>query len=262
MTITKPKLSNERLIISGDVIEHFQYERPYIYNTSGRPPAERTGQREKRKDNLARVRSEIRRLVECNHSRYGYEPVFLTFTYRRNETNVATANRDWTHFIERLNVYYKKKHHYLAVVEFQKRGAVHYHCIFFNIEPGVEDSERCGTQGCMAFELGNCNHGNHRRLAILWGHGYVDIERIRSAKNVGAYVCKYLNKAVTDPRLIGKKCYMTSHALLRPREYRNKTDIDRILLRGKLVVERKVEYESTHYKKVIITTYGNSRSDS
>jgi len=157
MTITKPKLSNERLIVSGDNYEHFIYENPYIYNTVGRPHfgySEKAKQ--KRGDNLAVVRNEIRRLVESNVSRHGYEPVFLTFTYERNETSVEVANADFKAFISRINYHHGKSYRYLSVVEFQDRGAVHFHCIFFNMDLEFERREKCGSKVCYAYRLGSC----------------------------------------------------------------------------------------------------------
>jgi len=123
----------------------------------------------------------------------------LTFTYADNMGDISQAWRDWHFFMRRMRARFGKLHT-LAVMEFQKRGAVHFHCIFFNLAPEVEQNERVT-----------------REIANLWGNGFVDIERIRSAKNVGAYVCKYLNKSADDPRLIGKKFFSCSVGLKRPK---------------------------------------------
>jgi len=236
------KLSRKRLIISGPTVELYEYAQPYSYNFA--PHAKRGGGndsafvRERRADNLAFVRMQIRRLVDANVRLMGYEPVFLTFTFAENITSVEDANKMFSDFIERLNFHYATKFRYLSVVEFQKRGAVHYHCIFFNMDLQIEENER-----------------NNRTIAKLWGHGFVDIERVRSAKRVGPYVCKYLDKAVHDERLRGKKAFFTSRGLIRPLLYRNETMIDNFLQSNRLVVEHTVEYDSIHYKKVLYTQY-------
>lgn len=249
------------MIVSGDVFELYQYENPYMYNSVGRIVSGGAKASARRADNLSYVRSEIRRLVECNYKNFGFEPVFLTFTYEQNETDLGRAWRDFTRFIERLNYAYNKKHRYLSVIEFQARGAVHFHCIFFNMSLDVERAERCPSHQCMAFRTGTCTHGNFRRVAILWGHGFVDIEAVRSAKAVAPYVSSYLDKTASDSRLVGQKAFATSRGLIHPREYRSEVDIDRILSRCKLKETHTTAYESSHYKAVTYTQYENqSRS--
>lgn len=256
MQIAKPKLSKKRLIVSGNILELYEYEIPFLYNTVGRTSvAMRDAARPRRADNLMNTRQEIRRLVECNYKEYGYQPVFLTFTYEQNETDLGRAWRDFTGFIERLNDAHQKKYKYLSVVEFQKRGAVHFHCIFFNMDLDIERAERCPAHSCMAFRLGACPHGPFRHLAILWRRGFVDIERVRSAKAVGPYVSSYLDKTASDSRLIGQKAFSTSRGLIRPREYRSEVDIDKILTKYMLKETHVAVYESSHYKTVKYTQY-------
>jgi len=243
MTKNHTRISTRRLIISGSAVELYTYGLPYAYNFA--PLRSSRGEQRKldcrRGDNLAFVRMQIRRLVNANLRTRGYEPVFLTFTFAENVCDVPTANKHFSDFIERLNYAFSKRHLYLAIVEFQKRGAVHYHCIFFNMAPEVEDRERA-----------------ERTVAKLWGHGFVDIERIRSARRVAPYVCKYLDKAVHDKRLLGKKAFFTSRGLLRPRLIRDEKRIDKFLAQSKLVLEHEVEYDSTHYQKVSYKTYART----
>jgi len=255
MQISKPKLSKKRLIVSGDILELYEYDLPYMYNSVGRTVSGGAKASARRADNLSYVRTEIRRIVECNYKLFGYQPIFLTFTYERNETYLGRAWGDFTRFIERLNYTYNKKHRYLSVVEFQERGAVHFHCIFFNMALDVESRERCGSDCCMAFRTGACMHGDFRRVAIIWGHGFVDIEAVRSAKAVGPYVSSYLDKTASDSRLVGQKAYATSRGLIHPREYRSEIDIDRIMGRCKLKETHTTAYESSHYKAVTYTQY-------
>jgi len=243
------KLSKKRLIVSGSTVELYQYGTPYSYNHAPFPSrgmsSRTTHELEARRDdNLWLVRAQIRRLVDANVKRYGYEPVFLTFTFAENITSVSVANKMFSDFIERLNYNYSTRFAYLTVVEFQKRGAVHYHCIFFNMPLHIEENER-----------------KERVIAKLWGHGFVDIERVRSARRVGPYVCKYLDKAVHDERLRGQKAYFTSRGLLRPRLYRDEERIDNFLNTHILDLEHSVEYVSKHYSKVSYKTY-NARSNS
>jgi len=196
----KAVLSHHRLTLSQTEVEFWEYTRGFLEHSREVPrhPRDENAKKPRRRDNMAKVRNTVRRLVNSNVTSYGFEAVFLTFTYRENQSDIDTAWSDWHAFMRRMKARYGNLK-YLAVMEFQKRGAVHFHTIFFNLPPTVEKNER-----------------KEREVAALWSHGFVDIERIRSAKNVGAYVCKYLNKSADDERLIGKKFFTTSRGLLRP----------------------------------------------
>lgn len=195
-------LSNFRLTFSETELEFWEYSHGFLEHArEARARGERSPKDHRRKDNLNSVRNSVRRLVNANVNRYGYNPCFLTFTYRENQSDVSLAWSDWHDFMRKMRGRFGTLHA-LSVMEFQKRGAVHFHCIFFNLSPEVERTER-----------------STRLIASLWGHGYVDIERVRSARNVGAYVCKYLNKSADDERLRGQKFYTTTRNLFRPIEF-------------------------------------------
>ncbi|WP_425589854.1 rolling circle replication-associated protein, partial [Pseudalkalibacillus sp. JSM 102089] len=82
---------------------------------------------------------------------------------------------------------------YLAVLEFQDRGAVHYHMM------------------C------NSPYVPQRDLLQLWrkggDDGGVDIRDIKQVDNVGAYMVKYMLKNTHDDRLQGNKAYLSSKGL-------------------------------------------------
>jgi len=200
----KAVLSNFRLTLSNTELEFWEYKRGFLAHAREASPRARSDSKDhsaRRLDNLNEVRNTVRRLVNSNVGQYGYEATFLTFTYANNQQDIDLAWSDWHAFARRFRARFGTVHS-LTVMEFQKRGAVHFHCIFFNLPPEVELRERTS-----------------REVAQLWGHGFVDIERVRSARNVGAYVCKYLNKSADDPRLRGKKFYSTTRNLIRPTEY-------------------------------------------
>jgi len=78
---------------------------------------------------------------------------------------------------------------YLAVPEFQKRGAVHYHLL-------------CKLP---FVEIG--------QIQAIWGQGFIKINKIDNVNNVGAYVSKYLSKDMFDERTFGKKKFFRSQTL-------------------------------------------------
>ena len=106
---------------------------------------------------------------------------------------------------------------YLAVPEFQKRGAVHYH-LLCNL-PFIEIAE----------------------LQELWGQGFVKINKIDDVNNVGAYVSKYLGKEM-DERTFGKKKFFRSQNL--------KQSVELLGYVAQKFVERFLSLLSPVYEKV------------
>jgi len=227
------------MIVSGSIVELYEYAFPFMYDTVGRVGISSDSvSTERRVDNLRYVRQEIRRVIECNYKNYGYEPIFLTLTFKENLQQVDLANREFKKFIQRLNNYYGRSFKYLAITEFQRRGAVHYHSIFFNMPLEIESQER-----------------RNRTVSKIWGNGFIDIERVRHAKAVAPYVSKYLEKSIMDKRLIGKKAYFTSRGLLRPKEIRNEAEINKKFSEYNLALKFESVYSSEHYKTIIYKQY-------
>ena len=137
---------------------------------------------------LRRTRREIRRLVNSNTQLNK----FLTLTFAENISDLKTTNYIFNKFVMRV-VYQFPDFEYLAVPEFQKRGAVHYH-LLCNL-PVVQVSD----------------------LQEIWGQGFIKINKIDNIDNVGAYVSKYLSKE-TDERNFGKKKFFRSQSLKTPDE--------------------------------------------
>ena len=78
------------------------------------------------------MRWEISRIIDCN---FDDNTKFMTLTFKDNIQDVKYTNVEFKKFIKRLNyyLYNEKKQNlkYLAVWEKQKRGAIHYHIIFW-----------------------------------------------------------------------------------------------------------------------------------
>lgn len=146
--------------------------------------------KQKMKFAVNRAKTEIRRLANSNPQLNK----FMTLTFAENITELKTANYLFNKFILRMSYKYAD-FEYLAVPEFQKRGAVHYHLIC-NL-PFVE------TDG----------------LQSMWRHGFVKINKIDSIKNVGAYISKYLGKDFLDTRTFGKKSFFARKLLKNQLKY-------------------------------------------
>jgi len=191
----KPYSVCQKLIISGSVIEHFCYEKPYwvgfprFVSNKARFAHFRLSRPQEviREDNVKRTRQRIRRLVNCNSDL----TKFLTLTFASNICDIAQANTFFNQFIKRLSRLYPNLK-YLAIPEYQKRGAVHYHILLNLPFVPVKDLEN------------------------IWGLGFIFINRIENVDNVGAYVCKYLGKENFDSRFFHKKKFFRSSNLLLP----------------------------------------------
>lgn len=141
------------------------------------------------------MRWEIARLVDCNFDR---STKFMTLTFKENEQDISYTNIEFNKFIKRLNYHlYKTKTQqlkYLAVWEKQKRGAIHYHIIFFAL-PFIKI----------------------KILQEIWGYGFVKLNKIDvdSQENRGRYVSKYFSKDL-ELKEHKKKAFFKSQNLKMP----------------------------------------------
>jgi hypothetical protein len=94
---------------------------------------------------------------------------FITLTIAENQQNLNIANHQFKKFIQRC-VWKYPDFKYCAVVEFQKRGAIHYHLA-------------CSLPYIDKIWLEKC-----------WGLGFTQIRRTRNVKDLGAYFSKHGTK--------------------------------------------------------------------
>lgn len=214
-----------KIIYSGDVVEIYEYDKGYLKgfennndNTGRKIGYKSDNYEEHRKQVLQRAKKNLRRLINANVGQYGKEftAKFLTLTFKDNVKDLDKANYEFEKFIKRLNYfcYGTKKANlkYTCVIEFQNRGAIHYHVIIYNI-PFVKAND----------------------IANVWGNGFIKINRIDDIDNVGAYVSEYLGQAekgqghdIEDDRLQGKKSYFSSRGLFKPIEITNKKIVEQV----------------------------------
>jgi len=152
----------------------------------------------KRKDSARSASVAFRRLVACNLGN-GEIPVLFTLTYAINQTDVRIGYRDLTSFIQSLRYKFGSEFRYVAVPEFQKRGAVHFHCLIWDFPKDILHSER-----------------QDRTIAKLWGHGFVDVYITDGNEKIAGYLAKYMSKAFLDGSLKSCKAYVGSRNLKRP----------------------------------------------
>jgi len=184
---------NKSLMIAGKYAEHIVYKKP-LYTHYGQPPPPRNNNA-KTENSLSRTRIRLFRLVSSNLDYTdGNQPTFCTLTYARNETDRKIAASELRLYHLRLSYFVRKHVRYIAIPEFQKRGAIHYHIIYFNLPyVPVETMSR-----------------------RIWGHGQIDIHLLSEVKNTSAYVAKYITKDTLDNRHKGHRILITSRGLKQP----------------------------------------------
>lgn len=235
--LAKPVSSTGKYIISGSIVEEYIYANPqarhllFDQTKSKGHGVRRTLTPEQEKDiqlrSAYRAKQQLRRLVDANFKEWKdpdgalYTQKFVTLTFKENLQDLEKANRYFTDFIKRLNWHvshdHKNRLKYVAVHEIQKRGAIHYHSVFFNL-PYIRND----------------------RIARIWDHGYIKVNKISSIKNVGAYLAKYLTKDETTPRSKGQKRYFASRFLKLPLKIQEQ---DRVSKLGSILNDVKPDFE-------------------
>jgi len=148
-------------------------------------------------------------------------------------TDIQECNIIFKNFIKRLKYNYNIQNlKYLAVIEFQQRGAVHYHVLL------------------------NIPYIPHKELQELWGNGFVFINAIEHVDNIGAYILKYITKDNNDKRLMGQKAYLTSRNLIKPEEVLNHDLKEFYKLESKIIQKYKLNdlkpiYESNYTTEIL-----------
>lgn len=133
------------------------------------------------KDNSSvyKTRAKIRELLDMN---LNPQSRFITLTYKNNMMDYKQATKDFNKMLNSINKRKlpEDKLKYLQVKEHQKRGAIHYHIITFNME--------------------------HLDFSKYWPHGSVhhkEIEYFDSGR-IANYFTSYLTKEKTDYKKIEK----------------------------------------------------------
>jgi hypothetical protein len=176
-----PKKQQSVALHKDDMNQGFEYDESHPFDVSS-----------------SRAKRQLKRLAHANYGRYGERLKVITYTFKDNITDLTQAHELWRKYIQRLNYMVGKEVQYVAVTEFQKRGAIHYHAIFFNF-PYIKNL-----------------HDKHDKL---WGYGMVKIDTKNSSGGLPAvvrYLTKYMTKNFDDPAMLGRKRYLRSKGLFNP----------------------------------------------
>lgn len=190
--------------------------------------------------NAIRSNNSIQCLARANSNSWN---TFITLTFADNITDISFANKKFNQFISNVRKL-KSDFKYLAVPEFQKRGAVHYHLLSnLNYDDGVIIPQKN-------------KKGKALKIDTLydikcWSFGFCRVDFInKNYKKIFSYLTKYMTKDIDD-RLFSKKRYLFSHNLNRPIiNFCNETDINFITDK---ISDKVIDFESDY-----IDTYTNT----
>lgn len=232
--VKKMLIVNRKAIVSGDMVEIYEYESPIAIRLDKKPAIIGSGgstATAKEKAEIIKKRAldsynDFMRLVIANFTKNRTKFLTLTFadTDKFDVRSVYDCNKKLKEFIQRLRWKYGTDWKYVAAIEFQDkkgRGAVHYH-IMLDL-PYIEK------------EI----------LNEIWGYGTLTIKAVQDAKHGAIYVGKYMRKGLIDDRLARKKKYHGSHNLVHPRELYN-DQVDALLKRCE---GKEKNFENTYVSK-------------
>lgn len=256
-------------VVSGNVTEIYSYEKgvkvgeqmPAGHNVK-KDTEEITKEERQARDkqnlqrSLSRTIRNLRRSINANVGAWGdYSPKFMTLTFKQNIKDHKTANDEFMKFVKRLNYRVTGQKRavlkYTAVVERQKRGAIHYHVIFYNL-PYIPFNELLDVWQ---------NNSGQRGLRI---------NAIKEIDNVGSYVTKYISKEIRalkdgkgGKREKDKKIYFQSRGLKKPSEEKITEDEIKKVMKNLSETDKifQSEFENEYVGKIKYTQIREVKKD-
>jgi len=238
---------------SGTLLEKYEYAKNLPIRRKSSKTAV-TGVRSRKvglrnPDSLRRAQRGFRRLVRANLVG-DVPPAFITLTMFQVLPLEASCVA-FTQFIARLRREHGTDFRYIAVPEFQKRGAVHFHLLLWGLnEYAKTESET-------------------RYFARLWLRGFCDCLITDGSPRLAGYFAKYMSKSLQDVRLGGKKAYLSGRNTLRPvsisastlAHYKLEVIAQEVIHTGELTFEKTFDsiwLGRCHYQKFHITKHESS----
>ena len=178
------------------------------YGRKGNDEIKEKKTEQNRREVLNRARNKIIRLINCNEDLQ----TFVTLTYRDNMQDLSVSKEHLHLTLMKLSKTYKD-FKYLYVLEFQDRGAIHYHMLC-NIELYIDTAKPNQIKPqCQK------DYENFFREAF-WRHGWCDVRNLKGEgnTNIALYVACYLVEDLMRLDLKGAKCYGYSRNLNKPEE--------------------------------------------
>jgi hypothetical protein len=210
----------------GDLMEVKEYQiTPEFHGTSKKKKRKRNRhaddrtQRYRRADNLWKLAERFTRIVRSNIGAIA-PPALVTLTMLEI-LGIRESYRAFSVFIQRLRARTKGSFRHIAVPEFQKRGAVHFHVLIWGLSESLYDSPKG-----METEAADLRESINRGIQNLWQRGFADSISTDGSFKLAGYLAKYMRKAMHDKRLLGQKAYTASRNILRPVLHKTSEEFD------------------------------------
>ena len=162
----------------------------------------------------------IHRIINSNLNQRRTSEKFYTLTFKENMQDRKKAIKEFNKFVYKLRRKLDKKIDYLATLELQKRGAIHFHVLFFNLKFMKNDE-----------------------IEKMWGNGFVKLKSVKS-EEVAFYIVKYITKDIATGREKGQRRYLHSRGLKKPIEIKTDNIIHDDFMNENVTVIAKNEYEN------------------
>lgn len=180
--------------------------------------------------NIIRTKLNCQRLAKANAKDW---TSFITLTYAENMQDIKQAKIELNYFIKNVKKV-KKDFKYIAIPEFQKRGAIHFH-LLTNLS--LQDNYIIIKQ----------KDNNKYYNVKYWSKGFTSFEPLyNDLKKVIGYISKYMTKDC-DSRLFGIRRFTSSQNLIKPvEEYINIQERKHLDYFLDLIQNKQCIYENTY----------------
>ena len=180
--------------------------------------------------NIIRTKLNCQRLAKANAKDW---TSFITLTYAENMQDIKQAKIELNYFIKNVKKV-KKDFKYIAITEFQKRGAIHFH-LLTNLS--LQDNYIIIKQ----------KDNNKYYNVKYWSKGFTSFEPLyNDLKKVIGYISKYMTKDC-DSRLFGIRRFTSSQNLIKPvEEYINIQERKHLDYFLDLIQNKQCIYENTY----------------
>ena len=180
--------------------------------------------------NIIRTKLNCQRLAKANAKDW---TSFITLTYAENMQDIKQAKIELNYFIKNVKKV-KKDFKYIAIPEFQKRGAIHFH-LLTNLS--LQDNYIIIKQ----------KDNNKYYNVKYWSKGFTSFEPLyNDLKKVIGYISKYMTKDC-DSRLFGIRRFTSSENLIKPvEEYINIQERKHLDYFLDLIQNKQCIYENTY----------------
>lgn len=180
-------------------------ERHFVGPAIKRKPQAKRGESENREANDDDAGRRAKKNVRDCCKTIGADRM-LTLTYRENMLDRVRALKDWDAFRRRLSKH--KDFHYVAVIEEQQRGALHFHVAVHGKQSYVllrSIWQRVVGKSADGQQMGQVNVREPHRFGFGWN----------GAHKLASYIAKYCSKEMNS-RALDQKRYFRSRGIVVP----------------------------------------------